>query len=60
MDKKLFFYLLILAGLLTATFFSARSSVGNDSGELTTHEMTLLEDSGHFEINQHRHRRTSF
>jgi len=53
MDKKLFFYLLILAGLLTATFFSARSSGGNDSGELTTHEMTLLEDSGHFEINQH-------
>lgn len=49
MDKKLILYLLILAGLVTATVMSARSSKQVDAS-LTSDEMEMLEDTGHFDI----------
>lgn len=52
MDKKLILYLVILAGLIGATFFSVKSSKEGEVGVLTPYEMTLLENTGHFEIDQ--------
>ncbi|MBK1835321.1 tetratricopeptide repeat protein [Roseibacillus ishigakijimensis] len=50
MDKKLILYLLVLAGLITATFLSVRANSDSDDGKLTINDMQLLEDTGHFEI----------
>lgn len=52
MDKKLILYLVILVGLIGATFLSVKSSQEGEVGVLTPFEMTLLEDTGHFEIDQ--------
>lgn len=50
MDKKLVFYLAILAALLIATILSVLASRDAESAELTVNEMVLLEDTGHFDI----------
>ena len=50
MDKKLILYLLILAGLVTATLISTQSSKKSEDGtDLTNEEMELLVDTGHFD-----------
>lgn len=49
MDKKLILYLIILAGLVTATVKSVQSSKEVDA-TLTTNEIELLEDTGHFDL----------
>ncbi|MDQ8190525.1 tetratricopeptide repeat protein [Roseibacillus persicicus] len=49
MDKKLILYLIILAGLVTATVKSVQSSKEVDT-TLTTNEIELLEDTGHFDL----------
>ncbi|WP_411846656.1 tetratricopeptide repeat protein [Roseibacillus persicicus] len=49
MDKKLILYLIILAGLVTATVKSVQSSKEVDTA-LTTNEIELLEDTGHFDL----------
>ena len=51
MDKKLILYLLILAGLVTATVISGKSSKNSD-GEtsLTPDEIEMLLDTGRFDI----------
>lgn len=51
MDKKLIFYLLILFGLVFATVKSVQSSKGSDDTFLTSEDIELLEDTGHFDYN---------
>lgn len=52
MDKKLVFYLAILAALLLVTVMSVLANRNAESGVLTIDEMILLEDTGHFEISE--------